>query len=148
MDTSFVERLENRARTLLPPATVMLVECAGDASGDPRLISLLEEIEQKGLLGEELCSEPYEPVVFEDRVLLRCGGCPRASELPRIAGIGRGVDAAQARQNALYALTLPLDHPNARIAGCIAAQRWGEGECEDIQYACILNRAAYAGRME
>ena len=143
MDTTFVEALEKRARTMLPPATVMLIECAGDASGDPALERLLEEVEGRGLRGEALCEEPYETVVFHDRVLLRCGGCPRAETLPRIAGIGRGRDEAEARRNALYALTLPLDRPNARADGCIAAMRWGQGPREDVQYACILNRAAY-----
>ncbi len=144
MDTSFVEVLENRARTMLPPATVMLIECAGDASGDPGLAALLEEVQQKGLRGQDLCGEPYETVVFDDRVLLRCGGCERAKSLPRIAGIGRGETPAEARRNALYALTLPLDKPSVRMKGCIAAQHWGQGPVEDIQYACVINRVAYA----
>ena len=143
METSFVDALERRARTLLPPATVMRIECASDESGDPALLALLEEVQGKGLRGESLCAEPCRRVVFEDRVLLRCGGCPREADLPRIAGIGRGADEAEARRNALYALTLPLDHPNARRAGCFAAQTWGEGPAEDVQYACILNRVAY-----
>lgn len=147
MDTSFVETLEKRARTMLPPATVMLIECASDASGDPGLAALLDEVQKKGLRGEELCAEPYETVVFPDRVLLRCGGCARQAALPRIAGVGRGRDEAEARRNALYALTLPLDHPNARKKGCIAAQRWGDGPVEDVQYACILNRVAYLQRL-
>jgi hypothetical protein len=143
MDTSFVEQLENRAKTMLPPATVMKIECAGDATGDPALLALLEEVEQKGLQGQPLCTEPYETVVFSDRVLLRCAGCPRAASLPRIAGIGRGLTAQQARENALYALTLPLDKTNAKRSGCMAAQRYGTGPVEDVQYACILNRVAY-----
>ena len=143
MDTSFVERLEERARTMLPPATVMLLECAGDRTGDPALLALLDEVEQKGLRGEALCTEPYETVVFPDRVLLRCGGCSRLNALPRIAGIGYGADAAEAHKNALYALTLPPDHPDAAYPGCLAARRWGDGPVEDVQIACILNRVAY-----
>lgn len=143
MDTSFVERLEKRARTMLPPATVMMIECAGDRTGSPALIALLEEVEQKGLTGEALCTEPCETVVFDDRVLLRCEGCPRFAELPRVAGIGRGSSPEEARQNALYALTLPLDHPNARRNGCMAAQQWGDGPEEAILYSCVLNRVAY-----
>lgn len=143
MDTSFVEALEKRARTMLPPATVMLIECAADAGGGPALEALLEEVEGKGLRGEDLCAEPYETVVFPDRVLLRCGGCERASRLPRVAGIGRGEDAEAAHRNALYALTLPLDKPNAQLPGCAAAQTWGEGPVEDVQYTCILDRVAY-----
>lgn len=143
MDTSFVERLENIARVMLPPATVMLIECAGDAGGDPALLALLEEVERKGLEGRPLCDRPYETVVFDDRVLLRCQGCRRAESLPRVAGIGYGDTPEQARRNALYALTLPLDKPNARRKGCIAAQTWGSGPVRDIQYACIINRAAY-----
>lgn len=143
MDTTFVEALEKRARTMLPPATVMRIECLSDG-GDPAMTALLCEVEQKGLRGEALCREPCETVVFGDRILLRCGGCPRMDELPRIAGIGFGRDPQEARRNALYALTLPLDHPNARWDGCLAAQAWGEGPIRDVQIACILNRAAYA----
>ena len=143
MDTSFVEVLVRRARTLLPPATVMAMECAADG-GDERMATLLEEVQQKGLRGEPLCPEPGEAVIFADRVLLRCGGCPRAKELPRLAGIGRGRTEAEARQNALYALTLPLDRANARRAGCFRAQRWGEGPVEAVEYACIFSRVAYA----
>lgn len=143
MDTSFVEALEKRASTMLPPATVMLVECRADAAGDPALTELLEEIQQKGLRGEALCPEPCETVVFDDRVLLRCGGCPRMETLPRIAGIGYGHTQAEARRNALYALTLPLDHPNAKHPGCVAAQQYGKGAVRDVQLSCILNRAAY-----
>ncbi len=142
MDTSFVEALENRARTMLPPATVMLIECAADA-GDPAMAALLDEVEQKGLRGESLCDEPCRTVVFEDRVLLRCGGCGREKELPRLAGIGRGSTREEARHNALYALTLGMDKPSARLPGCVAAQTWGNGPVEDIQYACVINRAAY-----
>jgi hypothetical protein len=143
MDTSFVEALEQRAKTMLPPATVMKIECIGDATGDPAMIALLEEVEQKGLQGKALCDEPYETVVFSDRVLLRCQGCPRASTLPRLAGIGYGDTPQQARQNALYALTLPLDKPNAQHPGCIAAWRYGDGAFQDVQLSCILNRVAY-----
>lgn len=143
MDTSFVERLEKRARTMLPPATVMMIECAGDRTGAPALIALLEEVEGKGLKGEGLCNQPCETVVFEDRILLRCDGCPRFSDLPRVAGIGRGSTPEEARRNALFALTLPLDHPNARVDGCMAAQRWGEGPEEVVLTSCVLNRVAY-----
>ncbi len=142
MDTSFVERLINRARTMLPPATVMKIECAADG-GDKAMEPLLEEVQRKGLRGEDLCREPWEAVVFSDRVLLRCGGCERAKKLPRIAGIGRGQTREEAQSNALYALTLPLDKPNTRKRGCFAAQTWGEGPMEDVQYACIINRVAY-----
>ena len=142
METSFVERLINRARTMLPPATVMAVECAADG-GDRAMEPLLEEIQQKGLWGEELCGEPLETVVFSDRVLLRCSGCERAKNLPKIAGIGRGQTKEEAQRNALYALTLPLDKTNTRKKGCFAAQTWGEGPVEEVRYACIFNRVAY-----
>ena len=142
METSFVEALEKRAACMLPPATVMRIECMADA-GKPGMAALLEEVQQCGLRGDELCPEPCEAVIFDDRVLLRCGGCPRLRELPRVAGIGFGRDAAEARRSALYALTLPLDHPNARLDGCAAAQQWGEGPVRDEQITCILNRAAY-----
>ena len=143
MDTSFVDSLIARAETLLPPATVMLIECMADG-GDRRMAALLDEVQRRGLNGEALCAEPYEPVVFPDRVYLRCAGCGRGKHLPRVAGIGRGADSFEARRNALYALTRPLDHPNAHRHGCAAAQRWGDGPCEVVLYACILNRAAYA----
>lgn len=142
MDTSFVERLVNRAKTMLPPATVMAVECAADG-GDKTMEALLAEIQQKGLRGEELCPEPCETILFSDRVLLRCGGCERSKSLPRIAGIGRGNTREEAQKNALYALTLPIDKQNAGKRGCFAAQTWGEGPIEDVQFACIINRVAY-----
>lgn len=143
METSFVEALKTRAASMLPPATVMRIECLSDA-GDAAMTALLDEVEAKGLRGEALCTEPYETVVFDDRILLRCGGCPRLETLPRVAGIGFGRDAAEARRNALYALTLPLDRTNAAWDGCLAAQTWGEGPVRDVQIACILNRVAYA----
>ena len=143
METSFVEALEKRAACMLPPATVMRIECLSDA-GNAAMTALLDEVQGKGLRGELLCAEPYETVVFDDRVLLRCGGCPRMDKLPRVAGIGFGRSEAEARRNALYALTLPLDHPNAKWKGCLAAQAWGDGPVRDVQIACILNRAAYA----
>lgn len=142
METSFVEALEKRARTMLPPATVMRIECMADG-GDPAAAALLTEVQGKGLRGEPLCDRPCETVVFDDRVLLRCGGCPRMEALPRVVGVGFGRDGAEARRNALYALTLPLDRPNARWEGCVAAQRWGEGPVRDVQIACIINRVAY-----
>ena len=148
MDTSFVEQLINRARTLLPPATVMLIECAGDASGDPALAALLEEVQGKGLRREPLCPEPWETVVFDDRVLLRCAGCPRMETLPRVAGVGWGATPEEARKNALYALTLPLDKRDVSLPGCIAARQWGNGPVRDVQVACILNRVAYAAYPE
>ena len=143
MDTSFVEQLTSRARTMLPAATVMLIECAGDSSGDESLMALLSEVQEKGLRGEPLCTEPCQPIVFDDRVLLRCGGCGRLECLPKVAGIGRGLTQAEAEQNALYALTLPLDKTNARREGYLAAQAWGDGPVEAIQTACVINRVAY-----
>ena len=143
MDTSFVERLEKRARTMLPAATVMLLECAGDASGDRGLMALLSEIQEKGLRGEPLCTESYELVVFDDRVLLRCRGCPRQKDLPRVVGVGYGHTEDEARQNALYALTLPMDKPNVRRKDCLVAQRHGSGPVEAVETACIINRVAY-----
>lgn len=143
MDTSFVERLKKRAGTMLPPATMMKIECAADG-GDKAMEALLAETQAKGLAGEALCGEPCRAVVFSDRVLLRCNGCPREKVLPRVAGIGYGHSTEEARENALYALTLPLDHPNASLSGCMAALAWGEGPVKDVQYACILNRVAYA----
>ena len=144
MDTSFVDKLIYRAGTMLPAATVMALECAGDASGDRKLMVLLEEIQQKGLRGEPLCPEPYDLVVFHDRVLLRCHGCPRQKDLPRLVGIGHGQTEEEARQNALYALTLPMDKRNTRPhKACLAAQSYGEGPVEIVETACIINRAAY-----
>jgi len=93
--------------------------------------------------GESLCGEPYETVVFSDRVLLRCGGCARMEAMPRFMGIGRGADGAEARKNALYALTLPVDREGRRRAGCLAAMRFGEGPVEAVEFACAFNRAAY-----
>ena len=142
MDTSFVARLEKRAKTMLPPAVVMCVECAGDASGDEKLIALLEEIEKKGVRGEELCSEAYETVAFEDRVLLRCSGCARGKALPRFRGIGYGKNEAEAKQNALYALTLSPGRPNAN-GPFLSEMRFGEGPYSAEETACVFNRAAY-----
>ncbi len=140
METSFVEALEKRAAVMLPPAVMMCIECAGDATGDPALLALLEEAEGRGLRGEPLCDEPYETVVFEDRVLLRCAGCARMASLPRFAGIGRGRDGDEARRNALYALTLP---PGRAAGGCLGVMRYGEGPAEVTEYACAFDRAAY-----
>lgn len=144
MDTGLTEMLIRRAETMLPAATMMLLECAADSTGGPDLYALLAELQQKGLAGEALCTQPYESVVFSDRVLLRCRGCPRAAELPRIAGIGYGATKEEARQNALYALTLPMDKRTARQAGCLAAQQHGQGPVRVTETACIINRAAYA----
>ena len=143
MDTSFVEGLKARAETMLPAATMMLLECAADRTGDKALEALLAQLQQKGLEGEPLCTEPFETVVFADRVLLRCRGCPRLASLPKIAGTGYGATEAEARQNALYALTLPMDHPNDRRRGYLAAQRYGQGPVEVAETACIINRVAY-----
>lgn len=143
MDTSFVERLTKRAETMLPPATMMKIECAADR-GETAMEALLEEAQGKGLRGEHLCEEPREPMVLEDRVLLRCNGCARGKSLPRIAGIGYGKTEEEARKNALYALTIPLDKDGVCRKGCLAAHEWGEGPIQDVQYACILNGIAYA----
>ena len=143
MDTSFVEQLEARAKTMLPPGIVMCIECAGDVSGDRRLAALLEEIERRGVNGEPLCAEPCETVVFDDRVLLRCGGCGRMDELPRFAGVGRGQTEEQARRNALYALTLPPGKPDLRRGKPLSVMRYGEGPVEVTETACAFNRAAY-----
>ena len=142
METDIIEALENRAECMLPPAVMMYIECAGDATGDLTLLALLEEAEEKGLRGEPLCEEPHETVIFDDRVLLRCRGCARAALLPRFAGIGRGRDRDEARRNALYALTLPPDRTIHR-KGCLGAMRYGKGRCEEVRYACAFNRAAY-----
>ena len=144
MDEAMIRRLTAWASVMLPPATVMRLECLADTTQDPALISLLEEIQGRALRGERVCDEPCEAVVFPDRVLLRCHGCARFDHLPHVAGVGCGHDEAEARENALYALTLPLDHPNTRRPGCIAAQRWGEGPVQRVILSCILNRVAYA----
>ena len=143
MDTSFVDALIARAQTLLPPATVMALECAADAEGGGPLEALLTEIQQKGLRGEALCAEPWEPVVFDDRVLLRCRGCPRMERLPKILATGRGRTEAEARHNALYALTLPLDRHGRRREGYLAALTWGQGPVEVTETVCVLDRVAY-----
>ena len=134
MDGSLVEALEKRARSMLPPASAMAVECAADG-GDKACAALLAHIVDCGLRGKDLCAEPYETVVFGDRVLLRCGGCPRKRSLPGRAGTGYGQTEAEARRNALYALTLPADKP---------ARSWGEGPVRAEETACVFNRAAYA----
>lgn len=133
MDRSFVERLEKRARTMLPAETAMLVECRGDG-GDRACQILLEHIFACGLQEKELCPEPYETLVFDDRVLLRCRGCARQTELPQILGIGRGQTEEEARQNALYALTLPVGRWE---------RHWGEGPVQVQVESCVFNRVAY-----
>lgn len=143
MDTSFVEGLKKRAETMLPPATMMKIECAADG-GNKAMEALLEEVQGKGLRGEPLCEEPCQVMEFSDRVLLRCRGCEREKTLPRVAGVGYGKTAEEARENALYALTVPLDKRGIRLKGCLAAHAWGDGPVKDVQYACILNRVAYA----
>lgn len=134
MDRSLVERLEKRARSMLPPASVMAVECAADG-GDKKSAALLEFILDCGLHGKELCPKPYETVVFSDRVLLRCAGCPRMEALGTAEGVGFGQTEAEARQNALYALTLPTDKK---------LRHWGEGPVRITERACVFNRVAYA----
>ena len=143
MDTSFVDRLLRRAERWLPAATVMALECAGDESGDPALQALLEQIQSGALAERALCGEPYEPVVFDDRVLLRCAGCPRAAALPKIAGVGRGRTEQEARRNALYALTLPLDRYGRPGEGLLAELSWGEGPVQVTEMSCVLDRVAY-----
>ena len=144
MDTSFVERLKTRAETMLPAATVMLVECAADGGGGPAMEALLTEIQQKGLKNEPLCRAEHDAIVFEDRVLLRCHGCPRRDDLPKLGGIGRGRTEEEAERNACYALTLPMDKaPIRRSQGCLAIQTWGEGPVETMITTCIFNRVAY-----
>ena len=144
MDTSFVERLKKRAGTMLPAATVMMVECAADSGGGPAMVALLEEIQQKGLKNEPLCTELYDVLVFDDRVLLRCRGCSRQDELPKVGGIGRGQTEEEAEHNAYYALTLPMDKaPIRHRRGCMAIQVYGEGPVEVMKTACIFNRVAY-----
>lgn len=143
MDTSFVDTLEKRAQTMLPPGIVMCIECACDVSGDRKLEALLEEIRQKGLRGEVLCPEPYQTVVFEDRILLRCSGCERMDKLPRFQGIGRGRDEDEARKNALYALTLSPGRPDLRRGKPLSIMRYGEGSAEASAVSCAFNRAAY-----
>jgi len=134
METSLVERLEKRARTMLPAETVMAVECAADA-GDRRMQALFEQILDCGLHGKDLCAQPYDVVAFDDRVLLRCAGCPRFATLPKIKGVGYGKTAEEARRNALYALTLPADKK---------ARTWGEGPVRAVEVSCIFNRVAYS----
>ena len=145
MDTSFVEVLRRRAETMLPPATVMRVECLAD-SGVPGMEALLEEIQGKGLRGEPLCEKPCRTLVYEDRVLLVCDGCERQKELPRICGIGYGHTKREAEENALYALTLPADKRNAGKRGCIVCHRYGEGKEKAERCTCVFNRVAYAAR--
>lgn len=135
MDRSFVEKLIRRAETMLPAETVMLVECRADG-GDRACAALLEYIQSCGLEGRALCPEPFEAVEFGDRVLLRCGGCEKGRSLPKIRGIGRGQTEQEARQNALYALTLPVGRDE---------RRWGQGPEEAVEESCIFNRVAYAG---
>lgn len=134
MDGSFVDKLIRRARTMLPAETAMLVECRADG-GDRACQRLLEHIVCCGLEGKELCDEPFEAVVFEDRVLLRCSGCRKGRDYPVIIGVGRGQTREEAEQNALYALTVPVGSQT---------RRWGEGPEEARVESCILNRVAYA----
>ena len=65
---------------------------------------------------------------------LRCGGCARQEELPQILGIGRGQTEEEARQNALYALTLPVGRWE---------RHWGEGPVQVQVESCVFNRVAY-----
>lgn len=134
METSLVERLEKRACTMLPAETVMAVECAADA-GDKRMQAMLDYILDCGLHEKELCTQPYETIVFDDRVLLRCAGCPRLAALPKIKGIGYGKTAEEARRNALFALTLPVGKK---------VRTFGEGPVRAVEVSCIFNRVAYS----
>ena len=134
MENSFAQKLERRARYLLPAETTMMVECWADG-GDRMCAALLRHIQTCGMMEEDLCPEPYETVIFDDRVLLRCAGCDRANAMPKIIGVGWGETEEEARQNALYALTLP----EAR-----EEKHWGEGPVRVQVSSCIFNRVAYA----
>jgi len=134
MDRSFAERLEKRAHTLLPAETAMMVECWAD-SGDRSCALLLKHIQRCAMFDEELCDEPCRAVVFDDRVILRCDGCDKAKHLPKIRGIGYGHSEAEAAQNAIYALTLPVSDDE---------REYGEGEFRAVEESCIFNRVAYA----
>ena len=142
MTPAVIQKLESRAVSMLPPAVMMCIECAADASGDPSLSDLLEEAQRAGLSGRPLCDEPYETVVFDDRVLLRCGGCARAADMPCFRGIGRGDTPEQARQNALYALTLQPSAKSAR-GGVLSVMRYGSGPAEETVSSCPWIRCAY-----
>lgn len=134
MEQALAEKLEKRARYLLPVETAMLVECRAD-SGERMCELLLRHIQTCGLMEEDLCSEPYERVDFEDRVLLRCRGCDKARAWPKIRAVGYGESSEEAEQNALYALTIP-DGGEER--------HWGRGPFRHEEESCILNRVAYA----
>ncbi len=134
MEQALAEKLEKRARCFLPAETAMLVECRADG-GDRLCGRLLEHIQRCGLREEELCAEPCERIDFDDRVLLRCGGCEKARAWPKLRGIGFGRTEEEAERNALYALTLP-DGGEERT--------WGRGPVRRELESCILNRVAYA----
>ena len=134
MDRTIVERLEKRARTMLPAETAMMVECWAD-SGDRTCALLLKHIQHCAMFDEPLCTEPCRVLVYDDRVLLRCDGCDKGKTLPRIRGIGYGHSEKEAHQNALYALTLPISSDE---------REYGEGEYRAVEESCIFNRVAYA----
>ncbi len=134
MDKDLVEKLEARARTLLPAETAMMVECWAD-SGDRMCAAVLKHIQRCGMFDEPLCDKPYRVVELDDRVLLRCDGCERMSALPKIRGVGYGETEVEARQNALYALTLPISADE---------REYGHGDFRAVEESCIYNRVAYA----
>ena len=134
MDKALAEKLEKRARWLLPAETAMLVECRAD-SGERICELLLRHIQRCALMEEALCAEPYERIDFDDRVLLRCGGCEKARAWPKLRAVGYGATEAEAERNALYALTIP-DGGEER--------HWGHGPVRRELESCILNRVAYA----
>ena len=143
MEPSLIRRLESLAASMLPPAVMMCIECAADATGAPALSALLEEAQTAGLSGLPLCREPCETIVFDDRVLLRCGGCPRAAGMPHFTAVGRGRTHEEALRNALYALTLP-PVSGRKERGCLATMSWGEGPAEASVTSCPWIRCAWA----
>lgn len=134
MDRTLVEKLEKRAQTLLPAETAMMVECWAD-EGDRMCAAVLKHIQRCGMFDEPLCEKPYRVIEYDDRVLLRCDGCDRMNALPKIRGVGYGETDAQAHENALYALTLPLPTDE---------REYGRGDHRAVEEACIYNRVAYA----
>ena len=129
-----IRRLELRAQTMLPPASVMKTECAADA-GTPGAAALLEHMLACGAEGRPLCAAPCKTVVFSDRVLLRCAApCERQNDSFAVTARGRGRTREEAEKNALYALTLPADKKH-RTAG--------SGPIEVTVKSCVFNRAAY-----
>ena len=134
MDRTLVEKLENRARTLLPAETAMMAECWAD-SGDRMCAAVLKHIQRCGMFDEPLCDQPYRLIPFDDRVLLRCQGCDKMNALPKIRGVGYGETEDEAHRNALYALTLPIPSDE---------REYGRGSIRAVEESCIYNRVAYA----